>query len=283
VLPAGVDDIVFLMTDPSQAPSGSHENPESTSGNAEAFSPPLIGSPAGRQKRLGEILIDEGIISPEDLDRALQQQKRKLGEILVEIGACRAEDLDRAIQIQRLGRTRADRYLGYLRVALLAILMLVLGLTTTLLKLRDQSQFLLRIESEALTLEEVRNILGDDQATYKLDAMRSLTRFLDKAEINPILQSAFRSDQWYVRTYAIHLARRSNNPGHAEALTDLLNDPDEFVRGMAYEALKELLGTDRGRSFRAWSDYIGKSPPQAGTVPSAGIAPATESPGGTPP
>ncbi len=60
---------------------------------------------ARRRKLLGEILRDEGLISEEQIQQALERQKRekelRIGEILVAMGAVTAEDVAKAIWQQR--------------------------------------------------------------------------------------------------------------------------------------------------------------------------------------
>lgn len=58
-----------------------------------------------RDKRLGEILVDLGALSPARVDQALREQEREghrrlIGEILVEKGWVRAQDVERALLIQ---------------------------------------------------------------------------------------------------------------------------------------------------------------------------------------
>ena len=58
------------------------------------------GIPARRPRKLGEILVSEGKLTPEQLDEALSIQKRDsrdLGEILISLGLVDAEDLARAL------------------------------------------------------------------------------------------------------------------------------------------------------------------------------------------
>lgn len=54
-------------------------------------------------KRLGELLIERGIIHQQQLDKALSIQKEKgglIGEILVELGYAREEDIAQALTAQ---------------------------------------------------------------------------------------------------------------------------------------------------------------------------------------
>ncbi|MGD8437855.1 MAG: ATPase, T2SS/T4P/T4SS family, partial [Syntrophobacterales bacterium] len=58
-----------------------------------------------KRKRLGEILRDEGVISEQQLQAALERQKTekglRIGEVLVAMGAATAEDVAQAIWQQR--------------------------------------------------------------------------------------------------------------------------------------------------------------------------------------
>ena len=58
-----------------------------------------------RDKRLGEILVDLGVVDPVRVHQALQEQeaegrRRLIGEILVEKGWVRPHDVERALLIQ---------------------------------------------------------------------------------------------------------------------------------------------------------------------------------------
>jgi len=63
---------------------------------------------SGDTQRLGEILIEQGLITEEQLSRALSKQK-KIGELLVEEGVIAKEDLDKALNIQT--KRMLDRHL----------------------------------------------------------------------------------------------------------------------------------------------------------------------------
>jgi len=53
------------------------------------------------QAKIGDVLMSEGFIDPEDLQEALQEQIRKLGEVLVEAGRITPEQRDHALQVQK--------------------------------------------------------------------------------------------------------------------------------------------------------------------------------------
>jgi type IV pilus assembly protein PilB len=62
---------------------------------------------------LGNLLVDDGLILPQDLDFALEHQKytgQLLGEILVRIGALAPDDLERILQFQRKHLGSFKRY-----------------------------------------------------------------------------------------------------------------------------------------------------------------------------
>jgi polyhydroxyalkanoate synthesis regulator phasin len=51
--------------------------------------------------QIGDVLVSEGFIDPEDLREALQEQTRKLGEILVEAGHITTEQRDHTLRVQK--------------------------------------------------------------------------------------------------------------------------------------------------------------------------------------
>lgn len=54
-----------------------------------------------KKKRLGDILISEGVISEEELEKALEQQRvlgKKLGAVLVEMNITTEDDIVNALQ-----------------------------------------------------------------------------------------------------------------------------------------------------------------------------------------
>ncbi|MCM8780382.1 MAG: hypothetical protein NC908_00445 [Candidatus Omnitrophica bacterium] len=54
-------------------------------------------------KQLGELLIERGLVTPQQLDKALEFQKEKgglIGEILVELGFTKEEDIAQALTAQ---------------------------------------------------------------------------------------------------------------------------------------------------------------------------------------
>ena len=57
-----------------------------------------------KKKRLGDILVSEGVITPEQLDEALQKQRtmvgKKLGVVLVELGMSSEDEIVTALQRQ---------------------------------------------------------------------------------------------------------------------------------------------------------------------------------------
>ncbi|MBL8994449.1 MAG: Hpt domain-containing protein, partial [Spirochaetia bacterium] len=56
---------------------------------------------AGKEVPLGEILVSEGKVQPEEVEEALNLQKRKLGEILLDTGKIQEKDLSEALQKQK--------------------------------------------------------------------------------------------------------------------------------------------------------------------------------------
>lgn len=57
------------------------------------------------QRKLGELLVQRGVIGRQQLQEALVQQRRRpgfIGKILVEMGALSEQDLRKFLQFQRL-------------------------------------------------------------------------------------------------------------------------------------------------------------------------------------
>ena len=61
--------------------------------------------------QIGDVLLAEGFIDPEDLREALQEQTRKLGEVLVDAGRISPEQRDRALQVQKKTKQRIGEVL----------------------------------------------------------------------------------------------------------------------------------------------------------------------------
>jgi two-component system chemotaxis sensor kinase CheA len=76
------------------------------------FIPGGLGSESSAQApRVGEILVDSGVITPETLFDALDIQKKPLGEVLVGMGAVSPDQVDKALveQEQLKGASSADQ------------------------------------------------------------------------------------------------------------------------------------------------------------------------------
>jgi two-component system, chemotaxis family, sensor kinase CheA len=51
-------------------------------------------------KKIGEILLEEGTVSRDDLERALEKQKTPIGELLVEMGSAEPDKIKTALEKQ---------------------------------------------------------------------------------------------------------------------------------------------------------------------------------------
>lgn len=60
----------------------------------------VLGPRGARVQKMGEILVDEGLLNPEDVADAVGRQRR-LGQILVEDGKVSASDIERSLNVQR--------------------------------------------------------------------------------------------------------------------------------------------------------------------------------------
>jgi len=61
----------------------------------------LLREQAGSQKRLGELLVEKGMISQDELDKALENQQILLGDILVKHNYISADQLTQALKTQK--------------------------------------------------------------------------------------------------------------------------------------------------------------------------------------
>jgi len=61
----------------------------------------LLREQAGSQKRLGELLVEKGMISQEELDKALENQQIMLGEVLLKHQFISEEQLKKALEQQK--------------------------------------------------------------------------------------------------------------------------------------------------------------------------------------
>lgn len=91
---AAVEEVFEFVRDDGELTIHDHESAQNTT----------VGAAIGRGARLGEILLEDGVITKEALAHALAQQKR-LGEILIEQKAVSPDQVERALAKQR---QRAD-------------------------------------------------------------------------------------------------------------------------------------------------------------------------------
>jgi polyhydroxyalkanoate synthesis regulator phasin len=74
----------------------------------------------GRDKeraQIGDVMVSEGFINPEDLQEALLEQTRKVGEVLVEAGRITPEQRDHALRVQKKSKRKIGEVLQELGYA----------------------------------------------------------------------------------------------------------------------------------------------------------------------
>lgn len=69
--------------------------------------PPAVPPPPPPEKKLGEILVEQNVITERDLESALKQQK-KIGEILIKKKVVTQEKIDEALKRQDEGRRKVE-------------------------------------------------------------------------------------------------------------------------------------------------------------------------------
>jgi len=209
---------------------------------------------AAGKRYIGEILVDQGYIKPEHLEEALREQKRQIGQILIDKGFLKAEDLDEALKVQ-VGIARSERHTAMLRKALVVLLVIVVALSIQFFRVNEQASFLERLGEGGLAADEVRTIIQEPGAAYKLEALRSLDR-CTPGEREELLSMALNSDLWYVRLYAVMVIQKQGSSRMVPKLIPLtLTREESVVRFAAGEALERLTGVPNGTSFNAWLNY----------------------------
>lgn len=216
------------------------------------------GSMIRAQPLLGQILVDEEIVTQAQLEEGLRLQQRQLGEILVEIGACRPEDLQKGLKVQKLHRNRVDVYKGRLYTAIAVIAGLTLCLLVMLgniFQQRAEREYLTRLQQGELSFEEVSRIMDEPASPHKFDALRSISDRLSHPSSVGLIGSALRNEKWYVRMYAVVLAKQTRSEALVPALIPLLEDTKYGLAPLAQDALTHLAGEDRGRSRGPWIEW----------------------------
>lgn len=91
-----VDVLRHSLQDLSTGGSGEIENSERVSDLLDQMRQAVENDEKG-PKRLGQILLEDGIVTPDQLTAALERQKTTIGEVLVDMGAVDAESVEKAL------------------------------------------------------------------------------------------------------------------------------------------------------------------------------------------
>jgi hypothetical protein len=216
---------------------------------------PSCGTPL-KQKKLGDILVEEGVITEDQLQEAIRTQNRKLGEILLESGVVRRTQLNRALKVQETTREPIEQVRLHLRIALVLVLVLTVCLAGAILRLEASAAQQLRLTQGSLSTDEVAAIFASDtESANRFEALRSLTERLKEPRTAAILTDALRSDKWYLRLYAAMLAGDSGQKQLVGPLIPLLLDPKHYLSPAAHEALKKITGQALPPDAAAWRDW----------------------------
>ncbi|MDR2443397.1 MAG: hypothetical protein LBE31_07755, partial [Deltaproteobacteria bacterium] len=152
-----------------------------------------------RSVRLGEILLQENLISPEELNQALERQQgedkgRRLGEILVTMGLLEHEHIDKALKIQE---SMKETKLGEI------ILKQKIGAPDKVAAaLREQKQSegpiatsgaaVHTVKVETLKLDGLIDLVGELVITQSLITSNESIKFLKEQKINKDLAQVSR-------------------------------------------------------------------------------------------
>jgi hypothetical protein len=207
------------------------------------------------RKQIGEILLETGLLSPEDLEEALRRQKRQLGQILVDMGKLKPEDVEGALHVQSVSMPRAERYLRYLRITLVALALVVVLATGLLyqqvlhMRLRDE------LDSASLSVPRVLRFLDEGSPGERLDALRSVSKFSKLDEKAVVLRQALGNSHWTVRLVACVGIRAEKLKDLVPDLIPHVLDGDRTVRREVLRMLQKFTGENFGEDFPAWARW----------------------------
>lgn len=208
-------------------------------------------------KYLGEILIDEGLLSPDVLEQALKKQKKQLGEILLEMECIDPADLDRALEIQSKGRTRAQVYAIYLRMALGALALVTALACWALVSILADMRFEEELKAGKMSATRILDILKKPGHTegVRLEALRSVEALTRGDEKAVVLRAALLDPAWPVRLIALQGVRKLGTRTSAQDVVPLLLDPETAVQEEAHRVLMGLTGEILPLDFKAWFQW----------------------------
>ncbi|NIA15232.1 MAG: pilus assembly protein PilB [Nitrospiraceae bacterium] len=118
-----------------------------------------------RERQLGDILIEQGVITPLDLDEALQRQRltgEMMGRVLVSMGLCDEQDIVEALGIQQ-GMERVDLSKFQIRDEVLRMVSADVAKFYNIIPIREQDGTVVVAMADPLkleTLDDLRQILG---------------------------------------------------------------------------------------------------------------------------
>jgi len=118
-----------------------------------------------RERQLGEILIEQGVISPLELDEAIQRQRltgEMMGRVLVSMGLCEEQDIVEALGVQS-GMERVDLTKMKIREEVLRRVPLEVAKFYSVIPIREQDGVLVVAMADPLNLknlDDLRQILG---------------------------------------------------------------------------------------------------------------------------
>jgi len=118
-----------------------------------------------REKRLGDILVEQGVITPLDLDEAVQRQRltsEMMGRVLVSMGLCEEQDIVEALGVQA-GMERVDLTKIKIRDDVLRKITSDVAKFYNIIPLREQNGTLVVAMADPLNLtilDDLRQITG---------------------------------------------------------------------------------------------------------------------------
>ncbi|MCK4994764.1 MAG: Flp pilus assembly complex ATPase component TadA [Candidatus Omnitrophica bacterium] len=182
----------------------------------------------GKKKRLGEYLIDKGLVSSDQVKKALDEQKKagsRLGQTLIELGFLKEDELI-VVLAQQLGLAHID-ILSY-------------GLKPAVVKLIPEK---VARRYELIALEKVGNNLtiamADPLNVFAIDEVQQLTNCM----IEPVICSRLSLFKVLDRCYKQTDTQPNENADSYEASQPLVSEPKEQLSLVAGKEIIELVDT----------------------------------------
>ena len=226
-----IDTIVSILNKESKPEDAVPESPQERTdkiNNSEQEEDLGEDQESSEKDFLGEILLDEGTISQDQLDKAINERGKKIGEILIEEGITTAEKIENALEEQKpIGQILADK--GEITETQL----------TNALKQQDRKVGEILVDSGATTAGDVDSALQSQQNQRKAK-LQSRTVKVDTVKLDNLFDLV--GELVITNTLICGEMKSANNNGTSKnlsQLTKITKDIQDQVMSMRMVTLKQ--------------------------------------------